>query len=100
MDKAQFRSVKKSGNFPEPEMSSEIKQPLLRILEKRLSDYKTSITEDEAILERQEVSLRLRYAVMLRLSEKRILQKHIDYLKLFKVEDNNEGGSNKRRKLK
>ncbi|CAG8610696.1 10999_t:CDS:10, partial [Acaulospora colombiana] len=92
MNKTQFKPVKKTGILPEPVISIEIIQPLVEILEKRLSDYKTSIPEDEEILKGQNISLRMKYAVMLRLSEKRILQKHIDDLRSYKVKDDNEEG--------
>ena len=43
MDKAQFKKLKKTEQFPEPKMNLCVKQSLIQLFEKRLAMYKTSI---------------------------------------------------------
>ncbi|CAI2181598.1 11899_t:CDS:2, partial [Funneliformis geosporum] len=74
MDKAQFKTFRKTNHFPEPKMNLDIKTPLIQLFEKRLIMYKTSIKDDEEILKSNQFSLKLKYTIIMRLSEKRILQ--------------------------
>ncbi len=43
MDKVQFKKLRETERFPEPKMNLDIKPPLIRLFEKRLTMYKTSI---------------------------------------------------------
>ena len=57
--------------------TAELKGMVINILNKRTSEYTTSIEEDEGMLQ-TDLSLRERMAVEVRLGEKRILKKAID----------------------
>ena len=62
-------------NIPEYEgETAELKKVILDALSKRLSEYDTSLEEDEALL-MTELNTRRRMAVEVRLAEKRILRK-------------------------
>ena len=43
MDKAQFKKLQETENFPDPKINLHVKRPLIELLEKRLAMYKTSI---------------------------------------------------------
>jgi len=49
----------------------------VELLEELYKSYPTTIEQDEKILKRNDISSRLRFAVILRLGNKRILRIHI-----------------------
>ncbi len=63
--------------IPEIHRTAELKGMVINILNKRISEYPTSIQDDEGMLQ-TDLSLRERMAVEVRLGEKRILKKAID----------------------
>jgi hypothetical protein len=65
------------NTIPDVRRTAELKRNLLDTLSTRLSEYGTSIKEDEGLLQ-TELSPRKALAVEVRLGEKRILQKAID----------------------
>lgn len=65
------------NTIPEVHRTAELKRDLLDILSTRLSEYDTSIKQDEGLVQ-TELSPRKAMAVEVRLGEKRILQKAID----------------------
>jgi len=96
MDKAQFKKLQKSEKFPEPKMNLDIKQSLIQLFEKRLAMYKTSIKDDE-ILKSNNIPLRLKYIIIMRLGEKRILQNLLNNLNSWTEK---EETNRKKRKIK
>ncbi|CAJ0647457.1 3085_t:CDS:10 [Entrophospora sp. SA101] len=109
MDKSQFIMLKKhKKSLPNNQITTDIQQSLIKLLQKQMSIYKTSIKEDEEILiERKSISHKLVCAIVVRLGEKRILQNALDKLINYKVDQNstvngdiNRSTSNKKRKLK
>ncbi|CAG8480211.1 828_t:CDS:10 [Funneliformis mosseae] len=100
MDKAQFKKFRKTNNFPEPKMNLDIKTRLIQLFEKRLSMYKTSIKDDDEILKSNNISLKLKYTIIMRLSEKRILHGLLDNLNNWNDDENKEEIQRKKRKIK
>ncbi|CAG8547244.1 2131_t:CDS:2 [Funneliformis caledonium] len=100
MDKAQFKKFRKTNNFPEPKMNLDIKTRLIQLFEKRLSMYKTSIKEDDEILKSNNISLKLKYTIIMRLSEKRILHGLLDNLNNWNDDEKKEEIQRKKRKIK
>ncbi|RHZ53480.1 hypothetical protein Glove_441g90 [Diversispora epigaea] len=87
MNKTQFKILKEMRKFPKPKMIPELRNPLIELLKKRLSEYETSINEDEEILNKNNISKKLKNAITVRLSEKRILQNVIDFLVSWEPEN-------------
>ncbi|CAG8484797.1 5250_t:CDS:10 [Diversispora eburnea] len=88
MNKVQFKVLKEMGKFPKPKMIPELKNPLIELLKKRLFEYRTSINSDEEILmNKNNISKKLKNAIMVRLSEKKILQNVIDFLVSWEPEN-------------
>jgi hypothetical protein len=61
-------------NIPEMQKTEELRQAVLKVLERRRGEYETSLEEDERLL-RGDLGLRKRMAVEVRIGEKRILGK-------------------------
>ncbi|EXX77869.1 hypothetical protein RirG_019830 [Rhizophagus irregularis DAOM 197198w] len=99
MDKAQFKKLQKSEKFPEPKMNLDIKQSLIQLFEKRLAMYKTSIKDDDEISKSNNISLRIKYIIVMRLGEKRILQNLLNNLNDWNGDDERET-NRKKRKIK
>lgn len=62
---------------PMPHQTAALKNAIINVLKKRMSNYDTSIEADERIL-LTELGVRERMAVEVRLGEKRILKKAFD----------------------
>lgn len=63
-------------NIPEMQKTEDLKRTVLKVLERRMGEYETSLEEDERLLTEDLVmGLRKRMAVEVRVSEKRILEK-------------------------
>lgn len=68
-------------------------------LKERLTQYSTSVSEDESLIASPEVRGRLRMAVEVRLGEKKLLQEALDHLASLEQEQNghvNGGHASKR----
>ena len=59
----------------EMQKTEELQKVVLEILSRRMAEYETTLEEDEALLNREDLSLRKRMGVAVRVSEKRILKK-------------------------
>ena len=62
------------NSIPGVKRTAEVKQAVLDLLDKRIAEYKTTIEEDEKLLETT-LDLRRKMAIEVRLGEKRILKK-------------------------
>ena len=62
-------------SIPEMQKTEELQKVVSEILSRRMAEYETTLEEDEILLQREDLSLRKRMAVEVRLSEKRILKK-------------------------
>lgn len=87
MTTPEFDTLRKSGKGPPMRgLKSEVIQPqVLKILAMRKAQYKTSIQEDEVLLQSAELPVNLRNAIHVRLSEKKILERAIDRVTAWQV---------------
>ncbi|CAG8568263.1 3768_t:CDS:10 [Paraglomus occultum] len=68
--------IRANAKLPKPILTHDVIPSLIRLLDKRLDDYKTAIEDDERILKHvYNVPVNLYNAVVVRLSEKKILIK-------------------------
>ncbi|KAG9292948.1 hypothetical protein G9A89_016310 [Geosiphon pyriformis] len=103
LDKTELKALKRIGKMPKPTISSEIREPLIKLFQTRLLEYNSTIQEDEDILARKGTQRRFLNAVILRLSEKKILQRAIDKLQTWKNKRQEEkiaGEDTKRHRIK
>ncbi|EGU11047.1 SET-domain protein [Rhodotorula toruloides ATCC 204091] len=70
----EYAKAQKKESPPKPKLDAASADWARKILDKRLSEYKTSIEEDEALLKESALPQRKRMAVIVRLGEKRILR--------------------------
>ena len=69
------------SNIPEMQKTEDLRKVLLKVLARRMAEYETSLEEDERLLSEQkglsneDLGLRKRMAVEVRVCEKRILEK-------------------------
>jgi SET domain-containing protein 6 len=69
------------SNIPEMQKTEDLKKVLLKVLARRMAEYETSLEEDERLLSEikrlssEDLGLRKRMAVEVRVCEKRILEK-------------------------
>ncbi|KWU45144.1 SET-domain protein [Rhodotorula sp. JG-1b] len=70
----EYAKAQKKESPPKPKLDAESAKWARKALEHRLGEYKTSIADDEALLQDSTLPLRRRMAIIVRLGEKRILQ--------------------------
>ena len=69
------------SNIPEMQKTEDLEKVLLKVLARRMAEYETSLEEDERLLSEikrlssEDLGLRKRMAVEVRICEKRILEK-------------------------
>jgi len=69
------------SNIPEMQKTEDLRKALLKVLARRMAEYETSLEEDERLLSEikrlssEDLGLRKRMAVEVRICEKRILEK-------------------------
>ena len=75
LDKSALSEMERKDRLPKPTLDLTIIQVLQCALGKLAQNHTTTIADDEECLGREHLSKRLRFAVMVRLGEKRILQR-------------------------
>ncbi|GAA5985075.1 hypothetical protein JCM10908_002514 [Rhodotorula pacifica] len=70
----EYAKAQKKESPPKPRMDGQVAEWARKVLDQRLGEYKTSIEEDEKLLQDTSLPLRRRMAIIVRLGEKRILQ--------------------------
>ncbi|RUP24850.1 SET domain-containing protein [Jimgerdemannia flammicorona] len=87
MPPAEFASMQETQRLPKPKMTPEICTMLLEVLEYRLSLYRTSLEDDDALLAASDfVTINCRNAITVQLGEKRILHTALDRLRVWQPE--------------
>ncbi|GAA5862414.1 hypothetical protein JCM3774_002508 [Rhodotorula dairenensis] len=70
----EYAKAQKKESPPKPKLDAQSATWARKILDHRIGEYKTSIADDETLLQDASLPLRRRMAVLVRLGEKRILQ--------------------------
>ncbi|TFK25187.1 SET domain-containing protein [Coprinopsis marcescibilis] len=90
----EWNKVREKGKPPKPKADSDVLLVLEKALNKRCKEYSSSIEDDESRLQ-GELTLNVRHAIVVRLSEKRILQNTLN--KIATLLHNRKPQDNKRK---
>ncbi|KZF22667.1 SET domain-containing protein [Xylona heveae TC161] len=78
-----FNAMRSRESLPKEKMTSAVANVLSSIIERRQSDYGTSIEEDETLLQSQVTESRLKMAIEVRLGEKKVMETALKALRQF-----------------
>ncbi|KAF9257983.1 SET domain-containing protein [Marasmius fiardii PR-910] len=98
----EWKNAKQKRKLPKAKANMESFEIASRVLENRLSQYPTSIKDDEGLL-KEELSKNTRHAIMVRLGEKKILCTALEKVKAQQIqlqaaEQGNRGNGSKRKR--
>ncbi|KAF6763120.1 hypothetical protein DFP72DRAFT_874754 [Ephemerocybe angulata] len=95
LSEAEWIKAREKSKPPKPKADTEVLTTLKRAIQDRLKDYLTSVVEDEALLQRDDLTLNHRQAIVVRLGEKKILDSFLTKIAGLVEQQSNKAGKRK-----